>query len=1078
MKTILKRSAAALLSLVLCLSLLPPAWAAGDTISISSITDFLDFAQSCQSDAYSKGLTVELQTDLDLSGSGFTSIPVFCGTFHGNGHKITHFYHTQRGSQAGLFRRIEAGAVVSDLTVEDAVLAPDGSRSDVGILVGQNRGTLANCTVSGQVEGESRVGGLAGINEAGGVIRGCTNQAEVKASADTGGIVGHNDGLVEHCVNHGPINQDGEASAPSNTGGIAGRSTGTIQFCENDADLGYPHLGYNTGGIVGLQSGAVVSCRNTGSIFGRKDVGGIVGQLEPHVELSFGTDPMEELDAALSNLSGQMQTLSDQLSDAVGDAAQDTQAISDAMDAIRDRTHAAGTEGLEDADAAIQTIYTASQSMGQALDLLLDCTDSFRADAERQLSAMDKSISDLRTAADHLAGDADAGLTDAFDTLESDLSRIQREVDQGIGGNLDALHRDLEQLQNFVKDVARIVSGDGSLSEKLAALREAADAIQSVDIRGHLDGIRTAIGNIASISKSLSSSLNRIYQDTSDDLQEDWDDADAALSALDKATDALRKSASAYGQSASDSLHTVSTQTDLISDTLKAYWDTASDKGQSAADDIDAQLSLIHDQVEKMTSGASSVNQDVHTTTTAILTQLDVARAAIRALTDQPKKTVEDISADHADTGPGRISTCTNTGVIQADANVGGIAGMVSLELGEDPEQDLDLEDEQVLVDTTVLLTATVLGCRNDGDITAKKDSAGGIVGRGEVGAILQCVSRSRVETDDAGQAGGIAGLSRSVIRDCAAQAELKGGDALGGIAGEGRDISGCLAMTVIDSSGEQLGAVAGTADGTVSENYFLQEELGGVDGMSYTGQAEGLSYDAFSALPDLPADFLDFQVAFVSNGTVIRSIPVEYGGSIDPSDIPDVPVWEGRYGTWEDFPQVNLRRSVTVHAVYDNWTTTISSGGTQPLLLAEGSFSPAARLSIADWNCDAALLPSGLKVLDSTSYDITDPDAEVPSQVTLRLRSEDPSARVFLLEDGALTELDATVDGSYLVCSAPSSGSLLLAVKPGPSLPLLIGCGGGVLLLLAGGLLLFRRRRGTPRSTPAAETEQPSAPV
>lgn len=98
MKTILKRSAAALLSLVLCLSLLPPAWAAGDTISISSITDFLDFAQSCQSDAYSKGLTVELQTDLDLSGSGFTSIPVFCGTFHGNGHKITHFYHTQRGS--------------------------------------------------------------------------------------------------------------------------------------------------------------------------------------------------------------------------------------------------------------------------------------------------------------------------------------------------------------------------------------------------------------------------------------------------------------------------------------------------------------------------------------------------------------------------------------------------------------------------------------------------------------------------------------------------------------------------------------------------------------------------------------------------------------------------------------------------------------------------------------------------------------------------------------------------------------------------------------------------------------------
>ena len=438
------------------------------------------------------------------------------------------------------------------------------------------------------MEGESQVGGLAGIDGAGGVIRGCTSQAEVKASADTGGIVGHNDGLVEHCVNRGPVNQDGEASAPSNTGGIAGRSTGVIQFCENYADLGYPHLGYNTGGIVGLQNGAAVSCRNEGTICGRKDVGGIAGQLEPHVELSFGTDPMEELDEALSRLSGQMQTLSDQLSDAAGDAAGDVEVISGAMDAIRDRTHAAGTEGVEDADAAIQTIYTASQSMGQSLDLLLDCTDSFRTDAERQLSAMDEALSDLRAAASHLAEDADAGLADGFDTLESDLSRIQQEVDQGIGGNLDALHRDLEQLQNFIKDVARIVTGDGTLPEKLSALREAADAIQDVDIRGHLDGIRTALSNIASISKSLSASLNRIYQDTSEDLQEDLDDADAALSALDEAADALRESASGYGQSASDSLHTVSTQSDLISDTLKSYWDTASGKGQSAADDIDA----------------------------------------------------------------------------------------------------------------------------------------------------------------------------------------------------------------------------------------------------------------------------------------------------------------------------------------------------------------------------------------------------------------------------------------------------------------------------------------------------------
>ena len=71
------------------------------------------------------------------------------------------------------------------------------------------------------------------------------------------------------------------------TGGIAGRSSGTITGSVNHGEIGYPHTGYNVGGIAGRQNGSVVGCENYGSIWGRKDVGGIVGQFEPYTCLLY-----------------------------------------------------------------------------------------------------------------------------------------------------------------------------------------------------------------------------------------------------------------------------------------------------------------------------------------------------------------------------------------------------------------------------------------------------------------------------------------------------------------------------------------------------------------------------------------------------------------------------------------------------------------------------------------------------------------------------------------------------------------------------------------------------------------------
>ena len=76
-----------------------------------------------------------------------------------------------------------------------------------------------------------------------------------------------------------------------------------IEECVNFGNVGYPQIGYNVGGIAGTYSGYINRCNNLGSIYGRKEIGGIVGQLEPAVSMSFSED-------TLQILQGQMDTMS------------------------------------------------------------------------------------------------------------------------------------------------------------------------------------------------------------------------------------------------------------------------------------------------------------------------------------------------------------------------------------------------------------------------------------------------------------------------------------------------------------------------------------------------------------------------------------------------------------------------------------------------------------------------------------------------------------------------------------------------------------------------------------------------
>lgn len=1051
MKLQYKRSFALLLALLLAFSPLSPALAEENIVSIGSAAQLRDLAASCVSDTWSRGVRVVLTADIDLTGIDFSPIPVFQGTFDGGGHTIRGLSWAGRGSDMGLFRYLQAEAVVKNLNLE-GWMAPGGSKCGVGLLAGRNEGLIESVAVSGTVEGQEDVGGLVGVNTETGVIRSCVSSAQVTGVTRTGGIAGSNHGLIDRCTNRGTVNDSDEPDA-EHTGGIAGVNPGSIEGCLNYGQVGYPHAGYNVGGIAGLQDGSIAGCENYGSIRGRKDVGGIVGQLEPYTVLSYGEAPMQRLDDELSVLSGLMTRLANQVSDSAGSSADDLSAINGTLGDLRDTAHGAGTDFNTDTKASADQIYGAAQSINTALGSLLDELEDFRTKAGSDTDVILEQLTQLRKGFGSMGDALSWGADAACEALDSAKERIT-EGRKTITTHLDGISDDLSRLEHFLNEaLSALSSGD------LNGVRDAYDKwdIGSIDPGAHLSAISDALRDMGTCLNALWEQLDLILTSASDDAQAARTQVNRAAGKLETAMKQLQLHTDAFANTANTSLKTIHTQTDLIEDVLKAYGDTLSGKGQDRLDKLDGHLTDLGEQIDRLTQGAADANRDLHSTALDIIGQLDRVRSSLTGLMDTPEKTVEDLSGEE-DYPMGRVVSSRNKGAVAADANVGGIAGTLSPELSLDPEQDLELDSEKLLVDTTAALHATLRGCVNRGGVTAKTGYAGGILGRGEVGAVLDCVSIAAVEATDGGQCGGIAGASRTLIRRCAAQSDLTGTDFLGGIAGQGHDIEDCVSMARSDSAGEGLGAIAGSADGSVCNNYFLDEGLSGVDSVNYEGKAMPLDLNSFSALELVPEEFLHLTVTFRVDGQEVAVRQVPYAGALHEDQIPPLPEREGQFGAWSEFDASRITRSLVVDGVYASPVRTISSGGSQPVLLAEGAFSPDAVLTAADHMGD---LPGTDLGAEGGAWDYQITDQDLPETVTLRIRAEDPHQSVALLQSGALVPTEAVRDGSYLVFTAGASGTVVLVNHPGAS-PIVIAlpCAAALAALLT--VLVLRRRRKT----------------
>lgn len=1067
MKKKKERWLAAGLAIVLLASILFPALAFAaesedDAIHIQSQDDLRTLAENCRLDTWSQGKTVILDKDivLDEDAQDFLPIPTFGGSFEGEGHTISGFSLTGEDSKAGLFDTLQESAVVSDLKVVGQV-APGGSSDTIGGLVGTNYGKLVDCSFEGAVQGKNSVGGLVGINETTGQLVSCRFQGTVTGEHYVGGIAGQNTGSLLQCQNDGEVNTTAvEVSAelpdlsllgttesvPAGTdiGGIAGFSSGVIQNCTNTGNVGYDHMGYNVGGIAGRQSGYLNGCRNTGTIKGRKDVGGIAGQLEPQVTLRYNEDLLDKLWTELDTLQG----LANQ---ATNDAKNTSSTLAGSFDSL-----SANISAAKDAVSGLSGALTDwGNGNAEQINDLSDRLSWVISQTEPVLDSVSEAFSCLETASQ---------------LLQQAAGKVDTADEQGAAA--------AAELQQAAQELQSAADHAKSCTAHLRGALELAQQPPDGDIAGRLQSIlnelNAAVADVQSAKDALESARSHAASARSC-LEQMGESGASALADLDQAMEQLAPATSALG-AAIDSIGQIVAD---LADEPSISFNPVDSNVTTQGDALDAALSQVITNANNLRGSLTSASDTLLNDMNAINNQLGVIVDLVRQEMErtQEKDTAdsfEDIS-DEASSDPaaGKILESVNGGQVQGDVNVAGIVGSMSVEYDFDPEDDLTKDGTRSL-DFQYRTLAVVTGCTNEGGVTAKKDYAGGIVGRMDLGAVKSCESYGEVESESGDYVGGIAGVCRATIRGCYAKCSLSGGNYMGGVAGASEDntvISGCYTLVEISDGGHYTGAVCGTEDGEFTENYYVSDTLAGLGRISYAGKAEPISFESLRQVSGMPDKMTQFTLRFVVEDEEIKSCNFSYGASFGPEVFPEIPVKDGYYASWDTQDLTDLHFDKTVTAEYVRYVMTLSSdvsrSSGRPVFLMDGNFDDDAVLTVTQ--TENPELVAGKPAEEQWNLSCSDGSQE---SYTVRYLSPDETAEgytVYVRSESGWQKAACSAFGSYLVFTV-ASGDVDVAIVPASSvwLQCVVVCAVVLLLLLVLLIVFRKKRRAKKKKAPA----------
>ena len=183
-------------------------------------------------------INITLDKNIDLTGKDWTPIGTnfdnsYKGTFDGGGHTLTGLTFTTNDEYAGLFGRLNRAGTVKNVVMEDVQIT-NNNRSwsaFAGGVVGDSRGTIENCSVSGSVSGTVNVGGVVGA-QIDGSITGCSSSATVKGLVDVGGVAGQTNGgaTLTACYATGNVIIEIDPVKNISGGGLVGMNGGNGLF--------------------------------------------------------------------------------------------------------------------------------------------------------------------------------------------------------------------------------------------------------------------------------------------------------------------------------------------------------------------------------------------------------------------------------------------------------------------------------------------------------------------------------------------------------------------------------------------------------------------------------------------------------------------------------------------------------------------------------------------------------------------------------------------------------------------------------------------------------------------------------
>ena len=1054
------------------------------TIHIASAEDLRELAWNCSFDKWSQGRTVVLEGDIDLRNEEFTPIPTFGGIFDGNGHIICGLNIAVEGSNQGLFRYIQEDAVIKDLNVK-GIVTPKGDKSNIGGIAGHNNGLLERCNVTAYIKGKDVVGGIAGWNGTTGKIINSSFSGTVYGQNTAGGITGYNAGTILKCSNDSNVNttvEESELDFQSLTiedihlerlmsdamdiGGISGINTGIIMSSENKGTVGYPSVGYNVGGIVGRQSGYISDCVNYGTIYGRKEVGGIVGQMEPHVNTLISPsklvqlqNEMNLLQSSITRMIGNTRFASDLMTQNFSLIQADIDKSIISIESLVDQIEGVIIEGVNKISVisveSLNRLISIVESLESTMAVMKDAMVPIRSSIENLSKAFDE-ISNVMDSFDELSD----SLSASIDDLEIEITRAwenmdsaQKLLEESAAIIIKVLSEDeilddafsdlMEELQKETPDMIKVAGYLEIIYEQVQVI---ANELQESDIPGKLD---SAVNYIIDAGKNMENAMGMI-KEMMDEAGENisgvitsMEDAliymelaideialglDIMVSALDIMDDMLDETIDLLKYISSQFVSDTQIADDLYQKTKEELFTSIGDMSQSLSvfmNDMNESGNLIMDDMQSLSDQLFKVMNLM----LAIISDLNIDNEDLENL-------VEDVSAEDIDNSTeGKVSNSRNLGSIEGDINVGGIAGAMSLELKFDPEDDLKFgvgTTSNTVFQTRAIISSSI----NEGNVISKKNNAGGIVGSMDLGYIKDCIGAGPIESLDGNYIGGIAGISSSPIVSSYAKCSLQGGNYIGGIAGFGKEIKDCYTLIKVNESRACVGAIAGDIDkvNKIKGNYFVNDVIHGIDSISYAEKAEPIDYEALISIESLPSIFLEFQLTFIAEEEIIKTIDFKYGESISENELPEIPLKDGYYGKWEDLNISNLTFDAEIRAVYVPYVTILESEEKRnevlPIILVEGKFTDDDILTLIKEDAYS----SEEDILEQ--WNVVIPDDGEDSHI-IRYYPDEGKGRlgVYIANNGVWKKTDAEWDGKYLVFEIQGSNILFRVIDGGINL-------------------------------------------